>query len=229
MYHVGHDEAGNPVEPTEGPLRAAGSARVPPLTKEQWAALDRIYGVGAGTGAASPEVMKGSLRAAASVRLPPLTKAQWAHLDRLYHVGLSGYFDLSQLQGAELQSAASEAEQRGRPVIAAVVKTPIAPIDYSRNPAHVAHSDMAARAMAQPLPRLPAGLRLQHLPTGVVARFHIAADGAESVELQQPTSDEALDRILLDALKMWRFTPAYKNGQAVASMVDVQLTISTPK
>jgi outer membrane biosynthesis protein TonB len=221
LYHVGHDETTMLGASMQGPLRASGSVHLPPLTKAQWAALDKIYEVGKGTGFSPLEVMRGPLRAAASVHLPPLTKAQWAYLDRIYKMGLGGYFDPAQIKEAELRDAAGEPEPSAAPIIEAAITTPMAAIDFSRNPAFVAHNDMVARAVAQPLPVLPPGLWPRSAPIVAVARFAIAADGTATVALHQRNAQPALDRLLLGALERWRFTPAYQNGQAVASTLEV--------
>jgi hypothetical protein len=115
-------------------------------------------------------------------------------------------------------------EVRSEIHIAAEVK--VAAIDYSRNPAFVPHNDMAARPTLEPLPRLPAGMAPSDGVLVATARFQIGADGSSIVDLKQGTSNPALDRLLLAALEKWSFTPAFQNGQAVASTVDVKLTIS---
>lgn len=215
IYHVGRDESFNPLEVTEGPLRAAASARLPPLTKEQWAKLDQIYHVGANTGAMNPEVMEGPIRAARSARLPPLTKAQWAALDRIYHVG----------ENTNDPPEVLEAGRRGALSVSMSLTAPGPVVDPSRPTTWIAHNGMAARAIEQPLPTLPADLALDHVLV-VTARFHIAADGSATVELTKLTAQPKLDGLLLAALQKWRFAPAYEGGRAVASTLELQLTIS---
>lgn len=120
---------------------------------------------------------------------------------------------------------ARRGSHEARPEVHIAAKVKAAAVDYSRNPAFVAHNDMAARATREPLPRLPAGMAPSEGVLVVTARFRIAADGSSIVDLKQGTPNPALDRLLLAALDEWTFTPAFQNGQVVASTVDVQLTI----
>jgi outer membrane biosynthesis protein TonB len=219
VYETGRDKGWYPEEVTKGPVRAAGSVRLPPLTEAQWAELDRIYHVGAGTGMVNEAVTTGPLRAARSVPLPPLTKAQWAELDRIYHVGGEGFADPIEVAEAGLPSALSV---RSSFITSAAADEPGRPNTF------VTHRGMAARAIAQPMPKIPATLGLKPGLATAVARFSIAADGSAAVELTTPTSNAKLDQLLLAALRQWRFTPAYQDGQAVASTVELQLTISAP-
>jgi outer membrane biosynthesis protein TonB len=219
-YHVGQNDENNPVEATEGPRRAAASKRLPPLTKQQWAILDKIYHVGAGGENNSIEPQVGPLRAAASKRLPPLTKAQWAALDEIYHVGRGTDGNLVE---------ADEAGRRGAISFMTAFATPN-PVttDPTKPSSMVSHSGMAAQAVQQPMPSIPPDLRL---PAGVVvavARFQVGADGAATVALTGPTSEPKLNDLLLATFRKWRFTPAFQYGSAVASTVEVKLTISVP-
>jgi len=86
--------------------------------------------------------------------------------------------------------------------------------------------NMGARAIYQPLPEIPAALRRRAVELVAVARFHVAASGAAEVELIAPTSDPELNRVLLAALKTWRFFPAMDQGRPVASSLDVRIPIS---
>ena len=219
-YHVGQNDENNPVEATEGPRRAAASKRIPPLTKEQWALLDKIYHVGGGGENSSIEAQRGPLRAAASKRLPPLTKAQWAALDEIYHVGRGTDGNLVE---------ADEAGRRGATsfMTAFAASNPVT-TDPTKPASMVSHAGMAAQAVQQPMPSIPPDLRL---PAGVVvavARFQVGADGSTTVDLTGPTPEPKLNDLLLAALRKWRFTPAFQYGSAVASTVEVKLTISVP-
>lgn len=59
-----------------------------------------------------------------------------------------------------------------------------------------------------------------------VARFHVAPDGSVEVELMTPTPDPAFNRLLLEALRKWRFFPKIESGKPVASAVDIRIPIS---
>jgi len=219
-YHVGQNNENTPVEATEGPRRAAASKRIPPLTKAQWALLDKIYHVGGGGENTSIEAQRGPLRAAASKRLPPLTKAQWAALDEIYHAGRGTDGNLVE---------ADEAGRRGAISFMTAFAAPNPTVTDPTKPASmVSHAGMAAQAVQQPMPSIPPDLRL---PAGVVvavARFQVSADGSATVDLTGPTPAPKLNDLLLATLRTWRFTPAYQYGSAVASTVQVTLTITVP-
>jgi len=58
------------------------------------------------------------------------------------------------------------------------------------------------------------------------ARFAVAADGSAEVELIEPTSEPLLNRLLLAALKRWRFFPALEQGKPVPSTLELRIPIS---
>jgi len=78
-------------------------------------------------------------------------------------------------------------------------------------------------AREQQLPELPDDLREDALQAVAMARFSIRADGSVEVELTSPTHVPRLNQLLLDALKKWRFFPAMKNGQPIASSQDIRV------
>jgi protein TonB len=82
-----------------------------------------------------------------------------------------------------------------------------------------------ARAMVQPVPLIPEELREAAFNSAALVRFHIAVDGGVEVELVKPTQNPRLNRILLDTLKRWRFSPALRNGQPVASTEEILVRI----
>jgi protein TonB len=83
-----------------------------------------------------------------------------------------------------------------------------------------------ARAVYQPLPEVPEELRHRAVELVAVARFRVAPDGSAEVELMTPTPDPAFNRVLLEALRKWRFFPKIEAGKPVASAVDVRIPIS---
>jgi len=87
------------------------------------------------------------------------------------------------------------------------------------------YASSGARAILQPMPRIPDDLREGAFNTAALARFHIAVDGSVKVELAKPTPNPRLNRILLDSLKKWRFIPAIKNGKPVASIEVIVVKI----
>jgi len=87
------------------------------------------------------------------------------------------------------------------------------------------NASSGARAIVQPMPQIPDDLREKAFNATALARFHIAVDGSVKVELAQPTPNPRLNRIVLDSLKKWRFIPAIKNGEPVASTEDIVVKI----
>jgi protein TonB len=83
-----------------------------------------------------------------------------------------------------------------------------------------------ARALFAPPPNIPDDLRDEPLEAVAIAHFVVGADGSVQVSLVQPTENARLNEVLLEALKLWRFAPAMKNGIAIASAFDVRIPIS---
>ncbi len=86
-------------------------------------------------------------------------------------------------------------------------------------------ANSGARAIVKPMPQIPDDLREDAFSASVLARFHVAADGTASVELAKPTPNPRLNGIVLASLKKWRFMPAIKNGNPVASIEDIVIKI----
>lgn len=80
-----------------------------------------------------------------------------------------------------------------------------------------------ATVIYQPMPKIPDDLRREAFNTYAMARFHVAADGGATVELLTPSQNPRLNRLLLEALKTWRFTPATDSGRPVASTFDIRV------
>lgn len=83
--------------------------------------------------------------------------------------------------------------------------------------------NMGAQAIDRPMPKIPDDLREQAFSVVAVARFRIGADGAATVELATPTPNPRLNRLLLDALKNWKFFPAMRDGKPVASVQEIRV------
>jgi len=75
----------------------------------------------------------------------------------------------------------------------------------------------------QPLPKIPDDLRHEDYSTQALARFHVATDGSQTVELLTPSQNPRLNHILLETLKTWRFDSATNNGQPIASTFDIRV------
>ena len=83
-----------------------------------------------------------------------------------------------------------------------------------------------ARAIYAPMPAIPDDLRENALNTVAIAAFKVAVDGSAQVTLVKPTSIPRLNYLLLSTLKEWRFFPAIKNGQPVASQFELRIPIT---
>jgi protein TonB len=84
---------------------------------------------------------------------------------------------------------------------------------------------LAARAIYRPLPAIPDELREQAIDVEALARFDVKADGTVSVELVKPSPYPALNRIILETLRTWKFFPAMDAGRPVASSQDVRIKL----
>lgn len=83
----------------------------------------------------------------------------------------------------------------------------------------------AAQAIVRPMPQIPDELRQDALSASATARFRVAADGTATAELVKPTPNPRLNRLLLNSLRNWRFFPAMKDGQPVASTEEIVITV----
>jgi protein TonB len=92
-------------------------------------------------------------------------------------------------------------------------------------PAPLAPPRVAARAIYRPLPAIPDELREQAIDMEALARFDVKSDGTVSVELVKPTPYPALNRIILETLRTWKFFPAIDAGRPVASSQDVRIKL----
>lgn len=85
---------------------------------------------------------------------------------------------------------------------------------------------MGARALYQPLPKIPDELRDQAIRTDAMARFYIDTDGTVRVELIKATSDPRINQIILNTLRTWKFFPATQDGTPVQSTQDIRVRIA---
>ena len=72
---------------------------------------------------------------------------------------------------------------------------------------------------------IPPELRHHAINLVAVVRFAVAADGSATAELEQATPDLRLNQILLDTFRRWRFFPATRHGQPVASTVTQRVPV----
>jgi periplasmic protein TonB len=102
------------------------------------------------------------------------------------------------------------------PVVPAPPTPPTPPVQDTSKTNLTGNS--APQAIVKPMPEIPDELRQDALNAVAIVRFHVAIDGAATVEIVQPTPHPRLNRLLLDTLKNWRFFPAIKDGQPVESV-----------
>jgi protein TonB len=111
------------------------------------------------------------------------------------------------------------------PAPAPEASAPPAPAPAVRPPTPIDSGRAAARALYRPLPVIPEELREQAIEMHALARFDIKVDGTATVQLVQPTPNPALNRIILDTLKTWRFFPAMQGGRPIASTQELRVTL----
>ena len=84
-----------------------------------------------------------------------------------------------------------------------------------------------AVVQSSPAPRYPQDALRRGLGGTVKVRASIAADGSVAdVALAEGSGNRDLDRAALEAVRRWRFKPATRNGQPVASEVSVPIVFS---
>jgi protein TonB len=100
-----------------------------------------------------------------------------------------------------------------------------APATQPQAPSATQSGRTGARAIFNPLPKIPDELRDRASSAEALARFDIRPDGTVSVELVTPTPDPLLNRVILETLRTWRFFPATENGKPVASSQEVRIRL----
>ena len=105
--------------------------------------------------------------------------------------------------------------------------------------ARVAAEPSASKATAKPKPRAPSQTIPQPLASNPMPKYPVAAlrrneggtvllrvsvgsDGSPTdIDVAQRSGSRDLDRAAINAVRKWEFRPATRNGQPVASIVDV--------
>ena len=75
-----------------------------------------------------------------------------------------------------------------------------------------------ATATHQENPELPDNLKSQSFKSFVRVKVNIAADGSFDVVLRTSSGNDDVDKLVLDALKRWKWKPALKDGDPVDSV-----------
>jgi TonB family protein len=92
----------------------------------------------------------------------------------------------------------------------------------------VSSKAMPVRGISTPAPTYPKDALAQGVGGKVVLIVDVAADGSVSkviVDHSKPAG--VFDASVLESVKKWKFTPAFKNGKAVASQVRVPVEFRT--
>lgn len=74
-----------------------------------------------------------------------------------------------------------------------------------------------AVATRQPYPSIPDELKNEGFKTSVRVRVEVGADGSSSPSLRSSSGSGQIDELVLSALRKWRWKPALKDGEPVAS------------
>ncbi len=91
-------------------------------------------------------------------------------------------------------------------------------------PAASAGPDASARPISSPPPRYPARAMRRGESGTVLLQVHVDAQGRPTrVEVVQSSRSRELDREAQRTVERWRFSPAVRNGRAVASKVLVPI------
>jgi periplasmic protein TonB len=110
----------------------------------------------------------------------------------------------------------------------APAQTPVskpAPLASPVSDASSGTEQMGAKAIYQPLPKIPDDLRDEAISAVAIARFQINPDGTVSVELIKATSNPRINQIIVNTLKTWKFFPALQNGKPVSSTQEIKVRV----
>ncbi|MBC8065405.1 MAG: TonB family protein [Chlorobia bacterium] len=73
-------------------------------------------------------------------------------------------------------------------------------------------------------PTVPIAMILSGVTNSVDVTVEIAADGTHSEKIVRSSGSGEVDNLVLDALKQWRWDPAAREGQAIASSQNFKFT-----
>jgi periplasmic protein TonB len=124
----------------------------------------------------------------------------------------------------------SSPDANALPVPAAPVAPPVAPIQKpSSAPSSATGAgteNMAAKAIYQPLPKIPENLIGDVINSTAMVKFSIRADGTVAeVELLKPTTNPRINQSIISTLKTWKFFPAMKEGKPAATTQELRVNI----
>jgi hypothetical protein len=97
----------------------------------------------------------------------------------------------------------------------------------TEDPAQYLRSGSPAVPIDAPLPEVPAALLQQKGDWMMVARVHVARNGATDITITRPIDDSALNRAVDQALSRWRFRPSSAGyGQPEDSTIKLSVKVS---
>lgn len=118
--------------------------------------------------------------------------------------------------------AAAPAQSSPPPTATAKASAPVA---STSNNTGLGTDNHGAQAQYKPDPKIPDELADGVADMAVGVRVHVAADGSTVVELSKRTPDPRVNKIVLDTVKQWTFTPAVQAGKSIASTVDLSIRL----
>ncbi len=200
LYHPGQWDSG-------GVIRAAASASSERPPAEHWTVLDT-------TASPLPAAM-------------PAASVEVSYMERLAHPQSQAVVPtrLADLTPEEQRIIlARRGVHEGRPAVRIAIKVKVL---ETEDPAQYLRSGSPAVPIDAPLPEVPAALRQQKGDWMMVARVHVARNGASEITITRPIADPALNRAVDQALSRWRFRPSSAGyGQPEDSTIKLSVMVS---
>jgi RNA polymerase sigma factor (sigma-70 family) len=210
---------------TMGGGAAASVATLMSMTKLQIGIIGTVALAGAGSVILQQQTNAGLIREIDALRRPNPEAAQLEKENqRLAQIAaeLEGYRD----DGAELARLRDEA--------AAVRSRPPAGADSAAGGSGatiypVAELDQIPAAIAQARPTYPVDMRRAGITGNVTVSITIDANGEVSEAVATNSSRSEFEEAAVEAVKQWKFRPGQKDGQPVATQMDVPIVFALSK
>jgi hypothetical protein len=202
LYHPGEWDYGGAT------LRAAASASRKMPMAEEWTAVDTTGSPPAAAMPAAPIEVSYSVRLA-----QPQTEA--AVPTRLA--------DLTPEEQRIILTRRGVHE--ARPEVRVAIKVKVLEME---DPAQYLRSGSPAVPIDTPTPEIPAALLQQKGDWIMVARVHVARNGATDITITRPIADPAVNRAVDEALSRWRFRPSSAGwlAEPADSTIELSLNVS---
>lgn len=135
-----------------------------------------------------------------------------------------------QATGETAEAPAPREDDGGEADGAHVVETTPAPVPEPARPAAppaataTASPDSAPVPVSSPPPSYPRRALRRGESGEALLRVHVGPDGVpQAIDLVRSSGSRSLDRAATDAVRRWRFSPARRDGQPVAGVVQVPI------